>query len=219
MKKHYYIDIEERDKQVKEYCEIAYMATSLRKTNTLDADYRNDIKTAPSPKLPEPIEGEIKGYLNKYEYGFINKHSPIYLELDQKDDEAHKSLINNGYTPLYSHPQVKEEKQGVLSENDIDKLCGDFLKDCTNNSQDAWRCLVSPDYLTRWFIKKLNPQSKPIDWPSEEEKSEITKLLECIKEKSANCAYSTKESRARKGAYVDCIMIIENWLKERNESK
>jgi hypothetical protein len=41
----------------------------------------------------------------------------------------------------------------------------------------------------------------------------MEKLLAELKLKAANCGDSTKESRARKGAYVDCIMMIKEALK------
>lgn len=41
----------------------------------------------------------------------------------------------------------------------------------------------------------------------------MEKLLEELKIKAQNCGDNTKENRARKGAYVDCIIMIKKVLK------
>ena len=37
----------------------------------------------------------------------------------------------------------------------------------------------------------------------------MKKLLKALKEKARNCGVNNKENRARKGAYVDCIVQLE----------
>lgn len=46
----------------------------------------------------------------------------------------------------------------------------------------------------------------------------MKELIEQIKFKADNCSNSTKESRARKGAYVDCIMMIKQALRQSDVS-
>lgn len=40
----------------------------------------------------------------------------------------------------------------------------------------------------------------------------MEKLLKELREKAKNCGTKTKEDRARKGAYVDCILSIKKQL-------
>ncbi|MCG8796586.1 hypothetical protein [Tenacibaculum finnmarkense] len=40
----------------------------------------------------------------------------------------------------------------------------------------------------------------------------MEKLLKLFKEKAQDCTLNTKESRARKGAYVDCIVELEKTM-------
>jgi hypothetical protein len=41
----------------------------------------------------------------------------------------------------------------------------------------------------------------------------MEELIAKIQEKAEACGYSTKEDRARKGAYVDCIMEMKEALR------
>ena len=38
------------------------------------------------------------------------------------------------------------------------------------------------------------------------------KIIEEIREKANSCSLNTKESRARYGAYIDCIIILKQLL-------
>ena len=40
-------------------------------------------------------------------------------------------------------------------------------------------------------------------------------IIKAIKLRISNCSDATKESRARKGAYVDCLVLIEKHLKNK----
>jgi hypothetical protein len=50
-------------------------------------------------------------------------------------------------------------------------------------------------------------------------KEELEKILEQIKLKAKNCGDTTKEDRARKGAYIDCILILRENEKENANSE
>lgn len=43
--------------------------------------------------------------------------------------------------------------------------------------------------------------------------SNIKKLLEELELKASACGDNNKENRARKGAYVDCIVMLKNLIK------
>ena len=44
----------------------------------------------------------------------------------------------------------------------------------------------------------------------------MEELLKQIGQKALDCPTNTKESRARKGAYVDCIMMIKEALRKHD---
>jgi hypothetical protein len=47
----------------------------------------------------------------------------------------------------------------------------------------------------------------------------MEKIIKQLEEKAINCGTSNKESRARKGAYVDAIVIMKDALKKSDISK
>jgi hypothetical protein len=47
----------------------------------------------------------------------------------------------------------------------------------------------------------------------------MDEIIKAIRQKAKNCYSNTKEGRARKGAYVDCIGIIQEYLNKTDGGK
>ena len=102
---------------------------------------------------------------------------------------------------------MEKEKRYSLTETEMVAF---WNLACEKQMTEVYMNIQPSGETNRHEIKHWAKTPKPIlPLPTSEEVSYQGDIIDLIKSKVDNCSNSTRETRARKGAYVDCLIMLK----------